>query len=58
MNMVLDAIYVYCYALQLTDNATDICDYVIATIIAKIWKSILCAEDEMREEVRVGVSHA
>jgi hypothetical protein len=58
VDMILDAIYVYCYALQLAHNSADVCEYVIAPIIAKIWKSILCAEDDMGKEVRVSMPHA
>jgi len=56
--MIGDTIYVYCCPLQLAHNSAEICDYVIAAIIAKIWESILCAEDDMREQVCVGMPHA
>ena len=53
--MIRSAIHIYRDAFQFSHDSADISEDIIPTLVANVRQSIFCAEDDVSEQVCVGV---
>ena len=55
VNMIRGAIHIDGYAFQPSDDAADIREDVITTVLANVRQSTFCAEDDVSDQVCIGM---
>jgi hypothetical protein len=55
--VILNPVYVYGGTFHFANDAAHISEYVVLPLRPEIWQSVFCTEDDVGEEIRVGVPH-